>query len=369
MNIVVFGSLAGSLINFRGAMISEAVRRGHEVTGCAPVASRDVVDRLQALGAKFQDMPLQRTGLNPWEDIRTLIRLREFFRRTRPDVLISYTIKPVIYGSIAGRCAGIPRICSMITGLGYAYGRHDRKARMVHRIVERLYHASLKHNYRVFFQNPDDLRLFLERGLVDAGQAVLINGSGVDVDRFRPQPIPDSLSFLMIARLIRSKGIREYAEAARILKNKYENVSFRIVGGFDEDNPSAITRDELQRWINGGALEYWGEMPDVRGAIAASAVYVLPSYREGIPRTVLEAMAMARPVITTDVPGCRETVTGGVNGLLVPAEDSAALAGAMEYFIQNRAEIAAMGRRGREIAVERFDVHKINQDIMRAIGI
>ena len=214
MNIVVLGSLAGSLINFRGALISAAVRRGHNVTGCAPAASPDVVSRLQALGARYQDIALWRTGLNPWKDILTLIRLCRFFWSSRPDVLIAYTIKPVIYGSIAGKWAGIPRVCSMITGLGYAYGKHDRKARMVHRIVERLYHASLKHNYRVFFQNPDDLRLFLERGFVDARQAVLINGSGVDVDRFRPQPIPDSVSFLMIARLIRSKGIRESCEAA-----------------------------------------------------------------------------------------------------------------------------------------------------------
>lgn len=369
MKLVVFGSLAGSLVNFRGALIAEAVRRGHNVVACAPGASREIVERLQGMGARYKDIPLQRTGLNPVEDIYTLARLRDFFRKTQPDVLLGYTIKPVIYGSLAGKGAGIPKICSMITGLGYAYGQHDWKARIVHRIVERLYRVSLKHNHRVFFQNPDDLKLFADQGFVDQQQCVLVNGSGVDLQHFEPRPLPSDISFLLIARLIRAKGIGEYAEAAGILKRKYKNVSFRIVGGIDRRNPAAIMPDQLGKWMEGGSIEYCGEMADVREAISASSVYVLPSYREGTPRTVLEAMSMGRPIITTDVPGCRETVCEGLNGFLVPPRNAAALAGAMETFILNPEYVSKMGENSRKIAIEKYDVHKVNSTILSAIGI
>lgn len=367
--VLVLGGLSESLINFRGALLKEMVVRGHEVFACAPNATEDVRVGLSQIGAMYRHVELNRTGINPIRDVQTVKDLMALFRSVRPDVFFGYTIKPVIYGSLVARMTDVSRIYSMVTGLGYAFSRHSLKSKVVGNGAVALYRLALRYNRHVFFQNPDDLRLFLEKRLVHfPGQAVLVNGSGVDVDAFRPASYPKTISFLLIARLIRDKGIYEYVEAARRVRGRFPEIRFRIAGWIDP-NPNAIDRDDLERWRKEGVVEYLGRLTDVRPAIANCSVYVLPSYREGTPRTVLEAMAMARPVITTDAPGCRETVQEGRNGFLVPVQDVASLVEAMERFVEQPRLVEKMGRVSREIAVKKYDVRKVNRVLLETMGL
>ncbi len=312
---------------------------------------------------------MSRTGLNPAGDFRALLFLIRMLRRERPDLLLTYTMKPVIYGSLAGRLAGVPRVFSMITGLGYMLSNHGPRQRILSPLVKGALRVSLKRNEKIFFQNPDNLECFQDLGLItNPGQAVLINGSGVDIDRFSPAPCPARTSFLLIARLLLDKGIREYVEAARQIRASRPDVSFKLAGFLDA-NPLSISQSELQSWVDEGVIEYLGRLDDVRPAIAESTVYVLPSYAEGTPRTVLEAMSMGRAIITSDAPGCRETVIDGLNGFLVPIKDSAALARKMKLFLDDPSLVRRMGQHSRRIAVEKYDVKKVNRVILSHLGL
>lgn len=370
--VVVLGGYAPSLVTFRGSLLRTLVERGHRVVACAPDASAGVLDALAAMGVSYRDVPFNRAGVRPDQDLYALGALVVLFREIRPDIVLGYTIKPVIYGLLAARLAGVPRRFAMITGLGYAFGElKGRKARLIGAVVRRLYRLSLRRADRVFFQNPDDRALFERLELVRGPeQSVVINGSGVELDAFQPAPILVSPpSFLLIARLLRDKGVGEYVEAARIIRARYPQAVFRIAGWIDE-NPASISERELRAWTDEGVIEFLGRLDDVRPAIAASSVYVLPSYyREGTPRTVLEAMAMGRPVVTTDAPGCRETVQEGVNGFLVPVRDATALARALERFVVEPGLVETMGREARRIAEEKYDVHKVNAVILKNMGL
>ncbi len=370
MKIVVIAGLAESLLNFRGPLLAAMKNSGHEVTALAPGENPDVAARLLGMGVNYRAIQMDRTGMNPLKDVRSLFQMKAIISDLRPDIVLSYTIKPVIYGSLAARMAGVPHTFSMITGLGYAFMGESAGKKIVNRIVSFLYRAGLAGNGHVFFQNPDDLAIFCERGLLGSRQqAVLINGSGIDLDYFKfSTPVPTRPQFLLIARLLRDKGIAEYVAAAGILKQKYPEAVFRVLGPFDS-NPAAIKRVDIDKWQREGNIEYLGESADVRPYISDCSVYVLPSYREGTPRTVLEAMAMGRPIVTTDVPGCRETVREGENGFLVPLRDALSLARAMEKFILYPDLIIPMGTRSREIAVEKYDVHKVNGIILDAMGL
>ncbi|MDX5300418.1 MAG: glycosyltransferase family 4 protein, partial [Gammaproteobacteria bacterium] len=289
-------------------------------------------------------------------------------RRLRPTVTLPYTIKPVFYGTIAAWLAGVPHRYALVTGLGYAFT--DRRGGLLTVIIRTLYRFALGKAHRVFFQNPDDENLFRETGLLPVSvPSVVVNGSGVDAAAFAVATLPQGHpTFLMIGRLLGDKGVREYAEAARRIKARHPEVRFRLVGWIDT-NPDAITQSELDAWVARGTLDFLGKLDDVRPAIADSTVYVLPSYREGIPRTVLEAMAMGRPIITTDAPGCRETVIDGDNGFLVPVKSIDALVEAMLNFIEDPGLAPRMGRRSREIAEEKYDVHKVNAVLLREMGV
>jgi glycosyltransferase involved in cell wall biosynthesis len=367
--IVVLASLAESLISFRGPLLHALVARGHEVITCAPEPSPAIVEKLGAAGVICRQIPLDRQGLTPRRDLTTLAALVLLLRKLQPDIVLSYTIKPVIYGMLAARLAGVPQRYAMITGVGYAFMGRSFKHRLTAAAALPLYRTSLAGAQRVFFQNPDDRALFERLRLIRRPEQVeMINGSGVDLEAFRPAPLPEHPSFLLLARLLEDKGIREYAAAARIVRTRYPGVAFRLAGWFD-DNPAALRRRELESWTAEGVIEFLGRLDDVRPAIAACAVYVLPSYREGTPRTVLEAMAMGRPIITTDAPGCRESVRPDVNGYLVPVGDVRLLARAMERFLEQPELISTMGRASRELAVEKYDVHKVNAVILRAMGL
>lgn len=368
---VVLGSLPESLINFRGPLLRALVERGDHVVACAPDAPTAVRHGLRELGADYRNVPLERTGLSPLRDLVALLALIRLFLELRPNIVFSYTIKPLIYGSLAARIANVPCRIGMVTGVGFTFsdftlGMRQRLASMVAR---RLCRISLKGNHRVFFQNPDDLELFRElRMVVRPGQASLVNGSGVDLEEFRPTSFPDRPVFLLIARLLRDKGIREYVEAARLIKAQHPKTVFRLVGWIDR-NPTALAAEELQSWVDEGVIEYLGYLEDVRPAIAESSVYVLPSYREGTPRTVLEAMAMGRPIVTTDAPGCRETVRPGDNGFLVPVRDAKALADVMLRFIDKPALIQRMGAASRCFAEVKYDVRRINAVLLDAMDL
>jgi glycosyltransferase involved in cell wall biosynthesis len=358
------------LIHFRGPLLQRLVAEGHEVTACAPDASAAIRRELAALGVTYRHVPIQRAGMNPMRDVGTVRALATLYREVQPDLVLTYTIKPVIYGSLAARVAGVPRVCSIITGLGYSFGTATWRQRALNPVVRSLFRFALSHNEVVFFQNPDDLRQFVDAGLASDRQAVLVNGSGVDLEHFRVAPLPEGTPvFLLTTRLLWEKGVGEYVAAARSLKAKYPTARFRLLGPLDP-NPAAVSRVQLDAWTTEGVIEYLGSTNDVRPAIADASVFVLPSaYREGTPRSILEAMSMGRPIITTDAPGCRETVRRDENGFLVPMSDWTALADAMERFLRDPERVAPMGARSRAIAEEKYDVHLVNRMMMRAMGL
>lgn len=346
------------------------VAMGHEVSAAAGEVDDDAVRALSDMGVDFHPLALNRRGISFSSDIKFFRQLLALIHATRPDVVLCYTIKPVVYGSVAAYFAGVPFVAAMITGAGTAQPGDGFKGRVISRLSRFMYRCSLRNAHLVFFQNSADEQMFREFGAIKANRVVQIHGSGVDVQHFTPTPIPDGpVTFLMVARLLVNKGVSEFARAAEILKNKYgDSVRFVLVGS-KERGDGAISEQTLFHWSQGGFLDFIDQVSDVRVVMSTASVYVLPSYREGTPRTVLEAMAMARPVVTTDVPGCRETVQDGINGFLVPAKDPRCLASAMEKFVIDRSLIDEMGARGRRIAVEFFDVRLVNDVICKALGL
>jgi len=367
LKLMLIGSYAPSLINFRGKLIEAAVNHGVQVVAMAPDLDKETFRALEDLGAEAIPYSLQRTGMNAAADLSSLFALYKIFRNEKPDIVLSYTIKPVIYASIAARMAGVKNIFSMVTGLGFSYAGEGWKQKIVSLIASTLFKFSLANNKRVFFQNPDDRDFFANKGLVAKAKSIIINGSGIDIDSFHIEPLPSSPRFLMIARLLKEKGVYEYIEAARIIKKQYPDMQFDLAGWID-DAPTAIRQQELDEWIEEGVINYLGKLSDVRPAIRACSIYVLPSYREGTPRTVLEAMAMGRAILTTDVPGCRETVVNGKNGYLVASKSSSALAQKMEWFIACD-EVHNMGMCSRQIAENKYDVRGVNKVILKGLGV
>lgn len=359
--IVFITGNARSLITSRGDIIAELSRRGHEVVGLVPVYG--ALPELADLGIHYELVDLDRPGMNPLRDVRSCWRLAKTFRRLAPEVVFASTIKPVIYGSIAAHLARVPRIVSMITGLGYLFTGDSPRQRFGRAVASALYRLALPFNKVVLFQNPDDLALFRQMGLVEPEQkAAIVHGDGVNLERFQNQPLPSGpVRFLMIARLLYDKGIVEFVEAARLVKREFPHVRFDVVGPHDPNLPRSVTSSELDAWRSEGHITFHGGVKDVRPYLASCSVFVLPSYREGTPCTILEAMASGRPIITTDVPGCRETVVPEANGLMVPPKDAEALALAMRRFIAEPSLVARMGMASREIAEAKYDVVKVNE--------
>lgn len=365
--IIVLGSQANSLIGFRYKLLEAFVKNGNKVYACAPDASDAVISKLLNIGVKYQNIPISRTGLNPLQDLKNLIKTIKIFKSLSADMILNYTMKPVIYGSIAAKLAGIKNIYSMITGLGYSFTSKGFKPKLISIIVTMLLRVSLSFNKLVIFQNPDDELYFKEHKILTTDKkTVIINGSGVDLDYFQYTQPNETISFLLIARLIKDKGIVEYVEAAEIVKITYPNIVFSIAGWIDS-NPAAIEQQQLDKWLEKGIIHFLGKLDDVREALKNCSVFVLPSYREGTPRSTLEAMSVGRCIITTDVPGCRETVQNNVNGLLVPHKNKEKLAGAIMKLIENPELIVEMGKASRQLAEKKYDVYKVNQDILNAM--
>jgi glycosyltransferase involved in cell wall biosynthesis len=363
--IIILGAMPESLINFRGDFIRTLVRMNHNVTAISCYTTPENESAIKQLGAEFLPFPIERNKLNPFKDIKTLLVLKGIFHKLQPDVVLAYTIKPVIWGGLAARQVPGIRFYSLIEGLGYAFQGGSLGRNLLGTIARILYKIALRRSAKVIFLNPDNCKYFLDNHLVQKGQISMIDGIGIDLSLYSPAAMPKkALSFLLISRLLGEKGLREYAQAAGLVKKRYPDVTFKLVGPEDPSLDS-ISLAEIKDWQEKGWVEYLGQTKDVRPYLTNCHVYVLPSYHEGMPCTVMEAMSMGRPILTTDVPGCRETVVEGKNGFLVPKKNTEALTKRMIWFIENSDQLNKMGLCSRQMAEDRFDIIKINQDLVR----
>lgn len=372
--VLLLGSYAPSLINFRGPLIAAMVAAGHEVHVGAPDIDADTASALRALGAEVHETELARQGTGLRADLAYMRILTRMMKELRPDLVVTYTIKPNIWGAFAAARAEV-RSVAIVTGLGFAFTETGDggqavspmrrfKVALVRRVARGLYRASAGRNARLIFQNPDDRDDFIVAGcLTDRSKVRMVNGSGVDLTRFQPTSLPAAPDFLMISRILGAKGVREYARAAVEVKRTHPTARFRLVGFFDK-GPDAISTSEVDGWVAQG-LEYLGPSDDVRQHLADARIYVLPSYREGTPRSVLEAMATGRAILTSDAPGCRETVEDGVNGFLVPPRDHAHLAEKMRWMIDNPEGCTSMARESLRIVRDKYDVDNVNQAMLQ----
>lgn len=358
-NVVVVSGLGKSLVTFRGPLLARLVQRGHAVTAMAPDLAAPT--GLAELGASYAPLPVDRTGLDPTRDLRVIDQLRRTLRDLRADVVLGYNVKPMIHAMLAAAAAGVRHRYALVTGLGYLFlPDGTMRQRVVSWLARPLYRAALEAASAVFVQNPDDERdLRAARLLPSRRRVVRVAGSGIDLRAFEEHPVPGGPPrFLFVGRLLQDKGIYEYVDAARRVRAVHPEVEVAVLGGLDK-NPSAVSPTTLDEWRREGVIEYLGETTDVRPYLRSCSVFVLPSYREGTPRSVLEAMAVGRAVITTDAPGCRETVVNGENGWLVPVKDATVLANVMLRFAQDASLARVMGARSRQLAVDRFDVERV----------
>ena len=362
--VVLAANSSWNIVNFRAGLIRGLRAAGYDPIVVAPV-DPTAEHRMGELGVERIALRIDRAGVNPFADLQLLFRYRTLLKKLRPFAFLSFTIKPNIYGSLAAASLGIPAVPN-VSGLGTAFIRRGP----LQMIVTRLYQLAFRGVPTVFFQNPDDRQLFLNRGIVELEQTRLLPGSGVDLDHFAPAPQEEGpTTFLLISRLLGDKGIREYAEAARLLRDTIPGARFQLLGPIDAGNRTAIRQAELDSWVSEGVIDYLGTTDDVRPFIEQASAVVLPSYREGLPRSLLEAAAMARPLIATNVAGCREVVADGANGFLCSAGDPVSLAGAMLKFAELTPEQRnALGSVSRQRVQERFSEAVVIRAYLDVLG-
>ena len=364
MKIALVCNTSFGMIKFRKGLLQALVDRKISVLVLAPEDefSEDIV----ALGCRYQPISISNEGSNPARDLKLCWGLRQLYAAESPDLVIHYTIKPVIYGSIAAKLAGVPSL-SVVTGLGYAFLHNN----LVTKIARSMYRVALMHPKEVWFINDDDQREFLSRGLVDSRRVRAIPGEGVDLEHFRCCQKPkaaSNISFLLVARMLRDKGVREFVAAARAIRRRHPLAKFSLLGFLDVKNPEAISTEQMDEWVAEGVVTYLGASSDVRPWLERATCVVLPSYREGLSMTLLEAAAMGRPMVASDVPGCREIVRDGVNGFLCKPRDSESLELAMERMISvERSVLAQFSRRSREIVETNFDQKYVIDAYLKAI--
>lgn len=367
--IVIISSFTESLVNFRLDLILYLQNEGFEVHALGPDNERKTIEILTSKGVYFKQYYLKRNGFNPLEDLKSIKNLREIFKEIQPDFILPYTIKPVIYSNIAKK--GLPiKSVNWITGVGF-YGNPSKsfKEKIVKKIITCQYQFGLSDNDALVFQNTDDLQLFKDKRILRNSKVFITPGSGINLERFvHTQSKVDPISFLFVGRLIKEKGVFLFIEAAKTLKEKYPNAKFVVVGGLDITNPNSITEAEIEELKSLNIVEFTGNVNNVKDFINSSSVFVLPSmYREGVPRSILEALAVGRPIITTDNVGCRETVIKDYNGFLIKKNSSEELIKAMKFFCDNPDEIINYGNNSRKFAEEKFDVKIVNNIIKKAI--
>lgn len=364
---LLIGGFASSLINFRGPLLKRLVQ-DFQVFAAAPYIDDDIIEKVEAIGATCISTEFERTGLNPAKDLKALLKFRKQIKEIAPDYVLAYTIKPVVFGLKAAKFKGVKRY-ALITGKGSGFDETNLKSKAIAKVVKGLYRDTLKSVDGVIFQNADDQAFFEQNGLLtNTVQRGVIEGTGVDMVHYRLKnepSFPEKVKFLFIARLIKEKGIPELVEAAKLLKKKGHDFEVQLLGWVDP-NPGGISQKEVDELHSSGLVNYLGTTDDVRPYIEAADVFVLPTYyNEGLPRTIQEAMAMKKPIITTDHPGCRETVEEGRNGFLIPTRDAQSLADAMERFIKEPEQVLIMGQQSHEMAKEKFDVNKINERLLK----
>lgn len=376
--IVLIGTTASMTIQFRQDFIKLLISQNWLVYTFVCEYSEEQLKELESLGAIPVTYQMSRGGLNPLADIRSMLELKKKISKIQPNIVFSYFTKPVIYGSLAAKLAKVPKIVGMIEGLGTPFtipkDGQTTKIKLIQKAQIFLYRLAFPLVDKIIFLNPDDpIDLIEKNHIKHKKDAIKVLGAiGLNLADYPYQPWNNTqnISFIFIARLLAEKGIFEYVEAAKLVKQKYPHVSFVVIGGLDTENPNALKRHDLDQLISGDIIEYPGFVTNVAERIQKSAVFVLPSYyREGVPRSTQEAMAIGRPIITTDVPGCRETVVDNANGFLIPKWDTKTLAEKMIYFIDNPDQINIMGRVSHQMAKEEFDADVVNQRLLKIMGI
>ena len=362
--LLLIGNDVPTVLNLRMRLLRALREKGYRVGVAAPPANGS--DQIEAAGIAFHPVRMSPTGTKPLSDAALLLRYVRLLRAERPAAVLGFTVKPNVYGSLAARICGVP-VINNITGLGTAFISRG----VLESLVTTLYRLALRKSEAVFFHNEEDRNLFAGLRLVRSEQAIVIPGSGIDLGKFGPVPLPgraDAPVFLLIGRLISEKGVREFVEAASEVKKGWPNARLQLLGDF-ASGPRAIGRDELDRWVDDGVVEYLGASPDVRPFIAEADCIVLPSYREGLPRSLLEGAAMGRPLIATDAPGCRDLVEPEVTGYLCEVRSGPSLAEAMEKFARlSPDERAAMGRQARQMVQDRFSDERVNEAYLQVLA-
>lgn len=374
--LIFITTVASSIYGFRQPLITELQKQEHQIYAFVSEYTQVELDKIQAMGVVAIPYQLNRGGLNPIADIIATYKLSQQIKQIQPDLVFSYFAKPVIFGTIAAKLAKVPKIFAMLEGLGYTFTEQPEglapKTKIIRKIQLLLYRLSLPLAEKVIFLNPDDPKDLLEKHNIKVKQVEILGGIGLNLADYQYQPViqpVEQIRFLFIGRLLKEKGIHEFIQATKIVKAQYPNTVFTVLGAIDNMNLGALSQQELDNYIQSGLIEYPGHVSDVNEWIAKCHVFVLPSYREGVPRSTQEVMAIGRAVITTDVPGCRETVIDGVNGFIVPVWNSEKLAEKMIYFIENPQKIAEMGNASHQIAIEKFDVNKVNQRMIQILEI
>lgn len=368
MRILVLSSHTPSIFWFRMDMMQAFMDSGCEVIAAGNEPEAQWKAQFAERGIAYHQIHISRNGTNPLKDIHTFRSVYALLKEIRPDKIFTYQAKTIIYGSIAANLLGITEVYPLVAGIGSVFLNDDLKTKIVRTIMVSEYRVAMKKCPAIFFQNRDDAQVFRDHRIIKKQKTVLLHGSGVNLDRFQVLPFPEQFGFLCISRLIRDKGVYEYLSACERIRTEFPSVRCLLVGPYDS-NPSALKPDELQKYIDSGAVTYYGEQSDVRPYLAQCNVFVLPSYREGTPKTNLEAMACGRAVITTNAPGCRETVIDGENGYLIPVKDIDALCEKMAHLIRHPELAVQMGADGRKKAEESFDVTLVNRCICESMGL
>lgn len=378
MKIAFIATVASSIYGFRAPLVCELQKKGYHIYAFVSEYTQLELDKIQKMNVTVIPYELNRGGLNPFSDVLSVYKLVKLLKETQPDLVFSYFSKPVIFGSTAAKLAKVPKVFAMLEGLGYTFTEQPEgitlKIKLIRKIQVFLYRLALPLVDKLIFLNPDDSRDLLEEYQIKVKKTEILGGIGLNLDDYPYTPviIPENgqVRFLFIGRLLKEKGIHEFIQAAKIVKRQYPDTVFTVLGAVDNMNLGALSQKELNEYIQSGLIEYPGQVSNVSEWIAKSHVFVLPSYyREGVPRSTQEAMAIGRAIITTDVPGCRETVENGINGFLVERWNPNALIEKMIYLIENKEQIQKMGNESYRIAKEKFDAEKVNQRLINMLGV
>ncbi|QPF37915.1 glycosyltransferase family 4 protein [Acinetobacter sp. TTH0-4] len=374
--IILIGTVASSFYGFRADLIRAMREKQYTVYAFTSEYTDLDLKKIESLGAIPMTYELNRGGLNPLSDIVATYKLSKKIRDIQPDLVFSYFSKPVIFGTIAAKLAKVPKIIGMLEGLGYTFTQQpeglSKKIQLIKKVQVLLYKLALPQLDKLIFLNPDDPKDLIDEYAINVRKVEVLGGIGLNLKEYPYQPIiniQQPINFLFIGRLLKEKGIHDFLNAAKIVKEKYPETQFTVLGAIDPHNLGALTQSELDELIASNIIDYPGHVNNVKDWIANCHVFVLPSYREGVPRSTQEAMAIGRAVITTDVPGCRETVQNGVNGFLVPKWNPEALAEKMIYFIEQPEQIEKMGYESYKIAQDKFDAEKVNQRLLNILGL